>query len=199
MKILLAASNRDLLYGLERLLEIKQHTVTAAFDGIQASCYIADESFDLAIADENIPLRSAEKIIAELNGINTPVILLTGKPVNTRQLTRPALANSYLTYPFAPETLLERIADIRRKADSREVIEKDEFHISKSDFLLSGRIRLTNEEINFFEALFAGRKPEGARPDTLASAINQKFALLHRDMRIRYSSKNGYTLEMGHE
>ena len=52
MKILTAASDRDLLSGLSRLLSADGHEVVAAFDGVQAVSAAGAESFDLAILDD---------------------------------------------------------------------------------------------------------------------------------------------------
>ena len=49
MNILLADSHRDLLQSYERLLTMKGHQVTTAFDGTQVVQLTAERRFDLVI------------------------------------------------------------------------------------------------------------------------------------------------------
>ena len=111
MKILLAFPDRDLLLSVGDYLRLWNLEVETAFDALQASSRLAEEAYDLVIADEKIP-RAPWKDLANLaREKNTPFLLLTGA-VRAQIPPSPEREENVLRYPFFPRELLEKIRKI---------------------------------------------------------------------------------------
>lgn len=110
MNLLLAASDRDLLLSVGKLLELNGYEVTTAFDGIQVISYTANKKYDLTILDENIPRIPCDRLITALDESGIPVVVLSGKRGSEKQKKQSAPAHSRLSYPFLPDELLAKIS-----------------------------------------------------------------------------------------
>ena len=102
MNILLADSHRDLLQSYERLLTMKGHQVTTAFDGTQVVQLTAERRFDLVILEEHLPRISGDSLLEMLRDANVPVIVMLDRRVTANHLLRPSLPSAYLSLPFLP-------------------------------------------------------------------------------------------------
>ena len=170
-KILLIDDDNDLRETLAEQLELLEEFQTfqqpTASDGIR---FLKDHSVDMVLLDVGLPDmdgREACKIIRK-NGINVPVIMLTG--VDTEADTIIGLdagANDYVTKPFKTTVLLARIrAHLRQHEQSEDAVFNIGIYIFKPSAKTletqdgSGKLRLTEKETNILKYLYrAGGKP----------------------------------------
>jgi DNA-binding response OmpR family regulator len=99
-------------------LENTQYAVDVVQDGATALDRLrTDEPVDLILLDIMMPNMNGFEVLTRLRQIPhreaTPVIMLTGKGQSTDREQAASLgANDFLTKPFSPKKLLERIDEI---------------------------------------------------------------------------------------
>jgi CheY-like chemotaxis protein len=99
-------------------LEDTPYTVEVCQDGATALDRLrTDEPVDLILLDIMMPRLNGFEVLARLREIprhrQTPVIMLTGKGQSTDREQAASLgARDFLTKPFSPKKLLERIDEI---------------------------------------------------------------------------------------
>jgi DNA-binding response OmpR family regulator len=99
-------------------LENTQYAVDVFQDGAAALDRLrTDEPVDLILLDIMMPNMNGFEVLTRLRQIphreETPVIMLTGKGQSTDREQAASLgANDFLTKPFSPKKLLERIDEI---------------------------------------------------------------------------------------
>ena len=119
MRILLAASDRDLLECYQKILEADCGETVTAFDGTRVLTALAEERFDLVILDRQLPRVEHTKIVQRLRDGNIPVIVLSDEPDEAKKRGAAPRADAYLTHPFRPETLTGLIrAHTEKRKDS---------------------------------------------------------------------------------
>ena len=119
MKVLLAASDRDLLLSVGKLLELNGYEVTTAFDGIQVISYTANKKYDVAILDEDIPRVACDRLITALDESGIPVVVLSNKRESVKRSKQTGSAYSRLSYPFLSEELFAKINEKLAKPNSQ--------------------------------------------------------------------------------
>ena len=191
MKILFTASDRDLLSGYKRLLELKGYEVETAFDGVMAKTRIAEGEYDIVILDERLSRISSSSILRLLNDRAIPTVMLTARRLESGTYTSAALPDTFLCYPFSPEELDGRITAITA------LNEEDDFtvsgvRISPKNRRMSDGIRITAEEAELLKQLSGGGGPRDVGADTLIRAINEKLTAAGADGTVRYIENQGY-------
>lgn len=194
MKILIADSDRDLLISYKKLLELDSNDVIAVFDGAQAIMQLANNKFDIVILNRNIPRVDSKQIIKMLNDDNIPVIVLSDKKITSGVLLDNILANSYLSFPFLPYELSDRMKDVISKISSKDKICFDSIEIDVKHFKSSDGTRFTNEEINILQALSKGKQFEVRQVHSYINSLNNKFERLNKKYRVKYVINEGYRL-----
>ncbi len=194
MKILLADPDRDLLMCYKRLLELDNFEVTAVFDGTQAFNLIKQTSFDLAVINRDIPRVGSRELVKLLNAANTPSIILLGTRITPPILLDHVAASSYLSFPFFPYELRQRISDILKKKESDRLFVIEDIEIEPSKFRSTDGTCFTNEEIDILTELQQGGAFEAHKRRMYISAINNKFERLKKKSRIKYVINKGYRL-----
>ena len=121
MKILLAASDRDLLQGYEKLLTMDGHQVTTAFDGAQVVELMAGGPYDIAVLEEQLPRIGGEQLLELLRREALPAILLLDERVSVKHLLRASPPEAYLSFPFLPADLTELLDSTARKLAAKEI------------------------------------------------------------------------------
>ena len=193
MKILFAASDRDLLNSYSRLLTVDGHDVMTAFDGTQVVTMLTENSYDIAVVGERLPNVNLEHLFRLFDDEGVPVVLITYKRVDSSVLCNPALPCSYLPLPFLPDELRNIIDIVYKKKHSDEMFTAGDVEVDVKLFTVNG-IRTTNEEIDIFKAI-AEEKPFSVRNESVyISALNSKFYRLHKSSRIKYILGKGYRL-----
>ena len=117
MKILLAASDRDLLRSYTRLLEADGHLVQPAFDGPQVRLRMDREHYDLLIAEETLPGTTEEEMLRQADSGKTSPVLLTERWLAAGERPSSTLPGAYMRFPFEPEDMRQTI---RRVTAGRE-------------------------------------------------------------------------------
>jgi len=113
-KILVCDDEPSILNILEFSLASEGYQVVAAADGDRALALAASEDPDLIILDVMMPRRTGIEVCRLLKqGRETahiPVILLTARGRREdREAGQQAGADSYITKPFSPQRLLEKV------------------------------------------------------------------------------------------
>jgi len=193
MRILFAASDRDLLHCYARLLSSENRTADTAFDGTQVLTKLSAERYDLLILSQDIQRVDCRRIVGFCNGENIPVIVLTSERPGLQTLLDGTLANAYLPLPFLPDELIALIDSVRDKLSSEETLSFGSFDVKISSFSLSG-IRITAGELDALAALSAGGIAGDEKNRVYINALNAKLDSLRLPQRIKYDKENGYRL-----
>ena len=151
MKVLLVEDNIQLNKALTTLLKRNSYLVDSAFDGEEALLFIKDYTYDVIILDIMIPRINGLEVLkkARLQGIHTPIIMLTAKSTIDDKITGLDYgADDYLTKPFNSEELLARIRALgRRKTqtyDEKKEIEFGDLIIDEKNYLVKCRDKSTS-------------------------------------------------------
>jgi len=117
-KILLVEDDKKLADTVRLLLEMEQHKVEVAFDGLEAEDRLAAFDYDLLILDWDLPEKSGVEVCRgfRTRGGSTPVLMLTGKQlINDKEEGFGAGADDYLTKPYQPRELIARVKALLRR------------------------------------------------------------------------------------
>jgi DNA-binding NarL/FixJ family response regulator len=108
--VLVAEDNAPLRVGLVSALRRAGFSVDGAATGEQATALLTCESFDVLLADINMPGNAKLELLDTVQALGVGVILMTGQPsVDTAVGALQAGAVDYLTKPISPEFLLRRL------------------------------------------------------------------------------------------
>lgn len=200
MRLMLAAPDRGLLAAYRGILEQDIGETVTAFDGTQVIRLIGKESFDLVILDRALPRVDTNDLMRMLQGKSIPVIALWDEPVTASLLTAEPLASSYLSYPFVPRELTERIRSVLAKKASAERFGIPSLDGAVSDFSFPGGTKLTAEEIDTLLALRNGDNDLTADGSGVYfSALNRKFVNENLNLRIEFKPDSGFRLVVDSE
>ncbi|MDU7163629.1 MAG: response regulator transcription factor [Anaerococcus vaginalis] len=147
INILLVEDERGISKIMKSYLENDGYNVFQAFDGKSALYVFENEDIDLILLDLMIPEISGEDLIKEIrNKSNVPVIMVTAK-VNEDDIINGLKlgADDYVTKPFSPKELMQRIKTVLRR------IEK--YGIPRADIIKTtdGRLEMDLEYNRFFK------------------------------------------------
>ena len=170
MRILLAASDRDLLRSFQKLLSEAFGECVTAFDGAQALSALAaaHERPDLAVLDHDLPRVQVPDILRQLNQKHLPSIVLLDGPVTAHQLTEEPLPCAFLSHPFSPDTLTALIQKVASRALADESFSAGGITVEIASFRLKNGPRLSLTEIDLLEQL-ARKASSGKLPGAAAS------------------------------
>lgn len=172
MRILLAASDRDLLGSFQKLLSEAYGECVTAFDGAQALAVLANarELPDFVVLDHDLPRVRVPDILRQLSQKRLPSIVLPDGPVTAHQLTEEPLPCAFLPHPFSPGELTALIQKITEKAGSNEYFYAGRLTVNVAAFRLENGPCLTLNEIELLERL-ARDASAGGFPGAAASAF----------------------------
>jgi DNA-binding response OmpR family regulator len=119
-KILLVDDEKEFVDMIKMRLEAKNYAVITAHDGIEALNKTRELRPDLIILDIMLPNLDGYQICRMIKFDKTfgeiPIILLTAlDQEKDRKLGEQVRADAYITKPFEPEELVEKIAVLLRK------------------------------------------------------------------------------------
>ena len=118
MRLLLIEDEKRLSEALVTILEDNKYSIDVAYDGEVGQDMAETGIYDIIILDRMLPIKEGVKVLKaiRLNGINTPVLLLTAKDsIADRVEGLDAGADDYLVKPFATKELLARIRALSRR------------------------------------------------------------------------------------
>ncbi len=193
MKILLADPDRDLLKAYRQLLTLQGHTVSVCFEGTETLRVTAQETFDVAAVNRNLPRIDHGKLVAFFHERGIPVIVLTDRKPGTGLLLGENLANAYLPFPFLPAELIDLLQGVTARATSTEKPVYGDVCVNTAGFCIDGTsIRLTNQELDLLTALGTGATPPQRGLTVCVNALNRKFASAGKHCRIVYQYREGF-------
>ena len=116
-KILVVDDERDLVETLTFRLEASNYEVLSAYDGQEGLEKARAEKPDLIILDLMLPKIDGYKVCRMLKFDekykNIPIILFTARAQETdKQMGEDVGADAYITKPFEPQVLLEKVKEL---------------------------------------------------------------------------------------
>ena len=147
INILIIEDEKGISKIIKSYLEKEGYNVFQAFDGKEGLNFFENEKIDLILLDLMIPEISGEELIKEIrNKSNVPVIMVTAKVSEEDIINGLKLgADDYVTKPFSPKELVQRIKTVLRR------IEK--YNIPRADIIKTtdGRLEMDLEYNRFFK------------------------------------------------
>lgn len=147
INILIIEDEQGISKIIKSYLEKEGYNVFQAFDGKEGLDFFENEQIDLILLDLMIPKISGEDLIKEIrNKSNVPVIMVTAKVSEENIINGLKLgADDYVTKPFSPKELMQRIKTVLRR------IEK--YNIPRADIIKTtdGRLEMDLEYNRFFK------------------------------------------------
>ena len=147
INILIIEDEQGISKIIKSYLQKEGYNVFQAFDGKEGLDYFENEQIDLILLDLMIPKISGEDLIKEIrNKSNVPVIMVTAKVSEENIINGLKLgADDYVTKPFSPKELMQRIKTVLRR------IEK--YNIPRADIIKTtdGRLEMDLEYNRFFK------------------------------------------------
>ncbi len=116
-KIVLVDDEPEILKTTEVFLKSEGFTVIAASDGMEALEKIKKEKPDLVILDIMLPKLDGYKVCRMLKFDQSykdmPIIIFTARTQEAdKKMARDLKADAYITKPFQPQVLLEKIKEL---------------------------------------------------------------------------------------
>jgi len=166
MHILIIDDNKELLYGLEKLLKESNFTCDQADSLEKATKALEKTNYDLIILDWILPDGSGIDFLAKYRKeyLSTPVLLLSSKQeIEEKVEALDAGADDYLSKPFSNIELLARIrALLRRESSCKQTIielENLKVNLATHQVTVDGKsITLTKKEFSLLELLLLNQK-----------------------------------------
>lgn len=167
INILIVEDEKGISKIIKSYLEKEGYNVFQAFDGKEGLNYFENEEIDLILLDLMIPEISGEELIKEIrNKSNVPVIMVTAK-VNEEDIINGLKlgADDYMTKPFSPKELVQRIKTVLRRIEKYNIPRADiikttdgrlEMDLEYNRFFKDGKeISLTKNEFQIVKTLFS--------------------------------------------
>lgn len=167
INILIVEDEKGISKIIKSYLEKEGYNVFQAFDGKEGLNYFENEEIDLILLDLMIPEISGEDLIKEIrNKSNVPVIMVTAK-VNEEDIINGLKlgADDYMTKPFSPKELVQRIKTVLRRIEKYNIPRADiikttdgrlEMDLEYNRFFKDGKeISLTKNEFQIVKTLFS--------------------------------------------
>src|SRR4030088_2359519 len=120
--IVLVDDERNILTSLGMALETEGYKVRTYSDGAAALEALSEEPADLAILDIKMPRTDGMELLRRLRQMtDMPVIFLTSKDEEIDELFGLRMgADDYITKPFPPRLVLERVRGWQRRYQPRD-------------------------------------------------------------------------------
>ena len=145
--ILIIEDEEKISMIMKSYFEKEGYKVYQAYDGEEGLKIFNQESIDLVILDLMLPKLSGEEIIKEIrNQSQVPVIMVSAKVEEDNRIDGLRLgADDYVTKPFSPKELVERVKAVLRR------IEK--YNIPRADIIKTsdGRLEMDLEYNRIFK------------------------------------------------
>ena len=167
INILIVEDEEGISKIIKSYLEKEGYNVFQAFDGKEGLNYFENEEIDLILLDLMIPEISGEDLIKEIrNKSNVSVIMVTAK-VNEEDIINGLKlgADDYMTKPFSPKELVQRIKTVLRRIEKYNIPRADiikttdgrlEMDLEYNRFFKDGKeISLTKNEFQIVKTLFS--------------------------------------------
>ncbi|MCX5713543.1 MAG: response regulator [Candidatus Omnitrophica bacterium] len=119
-RILLVDDEEDLVKTVSFRLEANGYEVTSAYNGLEAMDKAHKEKPDLIILDIMLPKMDGYKVCGLLKNDSrykeTPIIMFSARAQESdMKMGEEVGADAYITKPFEPKTLLDKISELLNK------------------------------------------------------------------------------------
>lgn len=145
--ILIIEDEKKISTIMKSYFEKEGYSVLQAFDGLEGLELFNNNSVDLVILDLMLPKLAGEEVIKEIrNKSEIPVIMVSAKVEEDNRVCGLRLgADDYVTKPFSPKELVERVKAVLRR------IEK--YNIPRADIIKTtdGRLQMDLEYNRIFK------------------------------------------------
>lgn len=145
--ILIIEDEKKISTIMKSYFEKEGYKVLQAFDGKEGLRLFEENNVDLVILDLMLPKMPGEEVIKEIrNKSDLPVIMVSAKVEESNRIDGLRLgADDYVTKPFSPKELVERVKAILRR------IEK--YNIPRADIIktIDGRLEMDLEYNRIFK------------------------------------------------
>lgn len=135
-RVLIIEDEATIALNCVTFLEMRGHSVDAAYDGSAAIARLSSTTFDVVVLDLGLPRVDGTQVLNYLRrqlGLATPVLVLTARDELSAKLDCFSLgADDYLTKPFALAELEARVAALHRRASGAVI----------TDVVTAGELRL---------------------------------------------------------
>ena len=138
LKILLVEDDKDLNEITDNYLRSAGHSVTTAFNGLDALNIVVEDKFDLILSDIMMPLCDGFTLAKEVREFDTeiPIIFMSARDDKfSKQIGYNAGIDDYITKPFDLDELILKINALSRRL--KIGLKKD---------LVVGNLRMNEEE-----------------------------------------------------
>jgi two-component system phosphate regulon response regulator PhoB len=201
-KILIIEDERPLVEPLSYNLHREGFEVLVAHDGQDGLLQAQLRLPDLIVLDLMLPVKGGIEVARELRASsqtrNIPIIMVTAKAEESDQLVGFAVgADDYVTKPYSPRVLLERIKKELRRRQEREdvapgaVIECQGVVIDRHRhraLLRDEELALTPTEFRLLEALIRQAGRAYTRHELMDAAIGEDAVVLERTIDVHIKS-----------
>ncbi len=130
-RILVVEDEKDMLFAVKLFLESRQFEVLAASDGQEALEKARRENPDLIILDVMLPKIEGYKVCRMLKFdtkySNIPIIIFTARVhPNDEKVGYEVGADAYLTKPFEPEVLIQKIDQLLQANKKKTKVRRED-------------------------------------------------------------------------
>ena len=165
--ILIIEDEKKISTIMKSYFEKEGYSVIQAFDGKDGLKLFTDNNVDLVILDLMLPKMPGEEIIKEIrNKSEIPVIMVSAKVEENNRVEGLRLgADDYVTKPFSPKELVERVKAVLRRIEKYNIPRADiiktndgrlEMDLEYNRIFKDGReILLTKNEFQILKTLFS--------------------------------------------
>ncbi len=196
MRILIIEDERDLTELLAYNLHREGYETVIAHDGQEGLRKAQMLLPDLIILDLMLPVLAGQDVLRELRaGERTraiPVVILTARAEETDQVVGFSLgADDYVTKPFSPKVLIQRIKALRRRqetaGEAQEVVEHHGVRIDRvrhRAYAGERELDLTPTEFRLLECLLRQPGRAFSRAQLMDAAIGEGAVVLERTIDV---------------
>jgi len=211
-KILLVEDDINLGDVLCDYLELQDHEVVRAMDGVEGLEVYNSGNFDLLILDVMLPRKDGFTLAAEIREKNpqVPIIFLTARDRMEDRVTGfKAGCDDYITKPFSSEELELRIGAILRRCMQQDAngqapannngvyaLGKYTFDSANHELRINDkRIGLTTKEVELLRVLYAHKNQLITREKTLKAVWGSDNYFIGRSMDVFITKLRKYLKE----
>lgn len=168
-KILFLEDEHIIREVLSEYMKTDGHTVIEFADGNEAAEFVANENFDLAVLDINVPGVNGLEILKLIRNLKSPspgVIMLTAyDDIPTQIEAFNHYADDYITKPASPIILLKRIAVLLSRIEGSAPVQNTALYIDNDAY----RAYYHGQDLNLTVSEFLLLKTLAEAPDRVFS------------------------------
>ena len=165
--ILIIEDEKKISTIMKSYFEKEGYKVLQAFDGMEGLRVFEENNIDLVILDLMLPKLPGEEVIKEIrNKSELPVIMVSAKVEENNRVDGLRLgADDYVTKPFSPKELVERVKAVLRRIEKYNIPRADiiktndgrlEMDLEYNRIFKDGKeILLTKNEFQILKTLFS--------------------------------------------